>query len=77
MRVALIEVGHRRYKPSVYRLFHIHLAGVWVEDRSQLITGLQILVIHLGSTIHGTNLLLMFRCLIFRSKPFWSIEPIL
>ena len=77
VRIALVQIWHRWNKPSIHGFTKIYLAGVWVEHRSQLITGLQILVIHLSSTIHGTYLLLMFRCLIFRSKPFWSIEPIL
>ena len=77
VRIALVQIWHTWYKPAIHSFCEIYLAGVWIEHRSQLITCLQILVVYLGCTIHGTYLLLMLRCLIFRSKPFWSIEPIL
>ena len=70
MRIALVEVGHRRYEPSVHRLTQVHLAGVWIEHRRELIAGLQILVVHLGVAVHRVHLLLMLLGLIFGQEPF-------
>ena len=75
--VTLVEVRHGWNKPAIYGFSEINLAGVWVKYRSQLITGLQILIVHLGSAIHCTDVLLMLGSLIFRSQPFRCIEPVL
>ena len=75
--VTLVEVRHSWNEPAIYCFCEIYLASVWIEYRSQLITGLQILIVHLGSTIHRTDVLLMLGSLIFRSQPFWFIEPVL
>jgi len=75
--VTLVEVRHGWNKPAIYGFCEINLAGVWIEYRSQLITGLQILIVHLSSAIHRTDVLLMLSSLIFRSQPFRCIEPVL
>ena len=41
MGILLIEVGHGRDKPSLHRFTHIHLRGIGIEHRSQLVAGLQ------------------------------------
>ncbi len=75
--VALVEIWHAWHKPSIHRLMQIHLASVWVEHWSQLIVGLQVLVVDGSAAIHRTNLLLVFCSLILRRKPFRGIEPVL
>ena len=76
MGVALVEVGHRRHKPSIHCFVQIHLAGVWVDHWRQFITGLEIFVVHLSHTIHGAYVLLMLRSLIFWIEPFRCVEPV-
>jgi pullulanase len=75
--VTLVEVRHSWNKPAIYGFCEINLAGVWIKYRSQFITGLQILIVHLSSAIHRTDVLLMLGSLIFRSQPFWFIKPVL
>ena len=74
MAVALVEVGHRRHEPSVNGLLHVHLAGVWVEHRCQLIAGLQVFVVHLSRTVYSLRFLVV--CLILRTQPFRIVEPV-
>ena len=55
----------------------VHLAGIGIEHRRELIAGLQILVVHLGVTVHRVHLLLMLLGLIFGQEPFRSVKPVL
>ena len=77
MRVSLIQIWHWRHKPSIHGLMEICLAGVRIQDWSQLIVGLEIHIIDRAAAVHRTYLLLMLRSLILRHQPLWGIKPIL
>ena len=55
----------------------IHLAGIRIQDWSQLIVGLEIHIIDRAAAVHRTYLLLMLRSLILWHQPLWGIKPIL
>ena len=76
MWVALIQVRHRRHKPAIYSLLKVNFTGIRIQNRSQLIAGLLIHIIHGACSIHRTYLFQMFRGLIFWKQPLWSIKPV-
>ena len=76
MWVALIQIWHRRHKPAIYSLLKVNFAGIRIQNRSQLIAGLLIHIIHSACTIYSTYLFQMFRSLVFRKQPLGSIKPV-
>ena len=74
MRIALVEVGHGGYKPSVGGFAQVHLAGIGVNHGGELVAGLQILVVDFGCTVHGLQL--HGTGLVFGQQPFGGVEPV-
>ena len=73
--IALVEVGHGGYKPSVNGLVQVNLRGIWIDHWSEFIAGLQIFVVHLCRSVHGLHLHGIG--LVLGGEPFGSVEPIL
>ena len=63
--IALVEVGHRRDEPSLYGLTFVNLRSIGIDNRSELIGGLQEIC---TTGIAGTTRLL---------QPVAQVEPIL
>ena len=77
MWIALVQVGHAGYEPSIDCLAHVHFSGIGVHHGSELVGGLQVSTLGWfgavgisGKACHRVASALLFR------KPFGRVQPV-